>query len=43
MIPFRRLTGAIVNETTMLPFSLLQRPFLRTDLGDGYLVLARRR
>jgi hypothetical protein len=43
MIPLRRLTGAIVNETTMLPFSLLQRPFLRTDLGDGYLVLARRR
>ena len=29
MIPLRRLTGAIVNETTMLPFSLLQRPFLR--------------
>ena len=43
MIPMRRLVGAIVNETTMLPFSLLQRPFMRTDLGDGYLVLARRR
>ncbi|MDX6378190.1 MAG: hypothetical protein QOE98_2493, partial [Gaiellaceae bacterium] len=43
MIPMRRLVGAIVNETTMLPFSLLQRAFMRTDLGDGYLVLARRR
>ena len=43
MIPMRRLVGAVVNETTMLPFSLLQRPFMRTDLGDGYLVLARRR
>lgn len=43
MIPMRRLVGSVVNETTMLPFSLLQRPFMRTDLGDGYLVLARRR
>jgi glycosyltransferase involved in cell wall biosynthesis/SAM-dependent methyltransferase len=42
LIPARRLVGALVSERTMLPFSLLQRPFLRTDLGDGYLVMARK-
>ena len=42
MIPARRLVGAVVNDATMAPFYWLQRPFLRTDLGDGYLVLARR-
>ncbi len=42
MIPARRLVGALVSERTMLPFSLLQRLFLGTDLGDGYLVVARR-
>lgn len=31
----------LFNDVTMLPFYLLQRLFYRTDLGNGYLAVAR--
>lgn len=34
-----RLAG-LVNRHTLAPFIALQRPFYRTDLGDGYVVHA---
>ena len=33
----------LFNDITMLPFYILQKPFLNTDLGTAYLVLAKKR
>lgn len=32
----------ILNDVCMLPFNLMQLAFLRTDLGDGYIAVARK-
>jgi glycosyltransferase involved in cell wall biosynthesis/precorrin-6B methylase 2 len=42
MVPARGLIRLLVRPMTMAPFLLAQRRFLDTDLGDGYLLLARR-
>jgi hypothetical protein len=42
IVPLKRVVSAVVNTTTMAPFNLLQRAFLDRDLGEGYLVMARR-
>jgi glycosyltransferase involved in cell wall biosynthesis/SAM-dependent methyltransferase len=43
MIPARRLVKLLVRPLTMAPFLLLQRLFVGTDRGDGYILLARKR
>jgi glycosyltransferase involved in cell wall biosynthesis len=43
MIPARRLVKLLVRPVTMAPFLLLQRLFVGTDRGDGYILLARKR
>ena len=40
MIPARRLVKLLVRPATMAPFLLLQRLFVGTDRGDGYILLA---
>ncbi len=32
----------LLNDTCLLPFHLLQMPFLRFDLSDGYIAIARK-
>jgi glycosyltransferase involved in cell wall biosynthesis len=41
-VPARGLVKLLVRPVTMAPFLLAQRPFLGTDRGDGYLLLARK-
>lgn len=38
-----RLASLVINKTTVLPFTKLQRLFRNSDLGTGYLVMAERR
>ena len=42
VVPARRLVKLLVRPATMAPFLFVQRLFLGTDRGDGYLVLASR-
>jgi hypothetical protein len=37
-----RVVRMVSNGATMSPFFLAQRPFLQTELGDGYVALARK-
>jgi glycosyltransferase involved in cell wall biosynthesis len=41
-LPARGLVKLLVRPATMAPFLAAQRWFLRTDRGDGYLLLARK-
>ena len=43
LIPARRLVKLLVRPVTMAPFLLLQRLFVGSDRGDGYILLARKR
>jgi glycosyltransferase involved in cell wall biosynthesis len=42
LIPARRLVRLVVGPVTMAPVLALQRRFLETDRGSGYLVLGRK-
>jgi glycosyltransferase involved in cell wall biosynthesis len=42
LVPARGLVRLLVRPATMAPFLLVQRLFLGSDRGDGYLVLARK-
>jgi glycosyltransferase involved in cell wall biosynthesis len=42
LVPARGLVKLLVRPVTMAPFLLAQRLFIRSDRGDGYLLLARK-
>jgi glycosyltransferase involved in cell wall biosynthesis/SAM-dependent methyltransferase len=42
MIPARGLIKLLVRPVTMAPFITMQRLFLHSDLGPGYIILARK-
>lgn len=35
-----RIVGPFCNDLTLFPFRLIQRPFFRFDIGDGYIAMA---